>query len=185
MVLSAGARAVCAQAVPAATARNVSLTAGGMGSIFQPDFAGDWTIATPTYPVAGASNYPLIGMGAYVDVRLKRWVQFEAEARWMRFNQYGSIYQDNYLAGPRLPVYRFGKSTVYGKALAGVSTMNFDSFGDHGHFTTFAFGGGLDYRLTRRISLRALDVEYQFWPSWGNSTVSPYGASMGIGYRVF
>jgi hypothetical protein len=54
-----------------------------------------------------------------------------------------------------------------------------------GQFTTLAFGGGLDMRLTKRISLRAGDFEYQYWPAWGNSTLAPYGASMGIGYRIF
>ena len=185
ILLAGGVLAAGAQAVPSATAPNVSLTAGGMGSVFQPDFAGDWTFTNPTYPKAASSTYPLIGIGTYVDVRLKRWVQFEAEARWMRFNQYQNIYQDNYLIGPRLPVFRFGKSTVYAKGLAGFTNMNFDSSGDHGHFTAFAFGGGLDYKLTRRLSLRAIDVEYQYWPSWGNSKLMPYGASMGIGYKVF
>jgi hypothetical protein len=63
--------------------------------------------------------------------------------------------------------------------------MHFDDAGDHGRFTDIAFGGGADIKLTRRISLRAFDVEYQYWPAWGNSTLSPYGASMGVSYRVF
>jgi hypothetical protein len=62
--------------------------------------------------------------------------------------------------------------------------MNFDS-GVTGRFTDIAFGGGADIPITRRISLRAIDVEYQYWPTWGNSTLSPYGASVGIGYRIF
>jgi len=55
----------------------------------------------------------------------------------------------------------------------------------HGRFTAFAFGGGVDVKLTKRLSFRALDAEYQYWPTWGNSTLSPYGASMGIGYKIF
>lgn len=167
-----------------------------MASIFQPDFAGQWKFACSSactttnppgvfFPIAQASSQPLIGVGAYVDVKLARWVQVEAEGRWQRFNQFASIYQDNYLVGPRLPVYRFGRSNLYAKALIGFSTMNFDSFGDHGRFTDLAFGGGMDVKLTKRLSFRAVDVEYQYWPQWGNSTVSPYGASMGIGYKIF
>ena len=59
------------------------------------------------------------------------------------------------------------------------------TLGAHGRFTALAFGGGVDLKLTKRISLRAVDVEYQYWPLWGNSTLSPYGASMGIGYKIF
>ena len=165
-----------------------------MASIFQPDFAGGWN-RTTGYPLAQASNYPLFGVGAYVDVKFTRWMQVEAEGRWLRFNQFNNIYQDNYLIGPRVPVFRFWDRTKYGesyratayvKALGGFSEMNFDSLpGDHGRFTDLAFGGGLDVKLTKRISLRAVDFEYQYWPLWGNSSLSPYGASMGIGYRVF
>jgi hypothetical protein len=198
MMLAAGAVCVRAQVVPSATGRQVSITAGGMASIFQPDFTGDWTFictsscspfttTTTGYysPVAGASNQPLFGAGAYVDVKLRRWLQIEAEGRWQRFNQYQGIYQDNYLIGPRLPVYRFRKATVYGKALGGFSKMQFDAYGDHGRYTAFAFGGGMDVKLTKRFSLRAVDVEYQYWPWWNNSTLSPYGASVGIGYKIF
>jgi opacity protein-like surface antigen len=185
ILIAAGAIAAGAQAAPAATARNISITVGGMGSIFQPEFNGNWTSTLPVYPVSGASVYPEIGVGAFVDVKLSRWVQFEAEGRWLRFNNLDGISQDNYLIGPRLPIHRFWKATVYGKALVGFSKMTFDNIGEHGSFTTFAFGGGVDVRLTHRLSLRALDVEYQYWPAWGNSQLMPYGASAGIAYRVF
>ncbi len=164
-------------------------------SIFQPDFAGTWVCSAPMQgttcpsntwsPVAQASNQALFGAGAYVDVRLTRWVQIEAEGRWQRFNQFDDIRQDNYLIGPRFPVYRLWRSNLYAKALAGYSKMVFDTYGDHGKFTTLAFGGGMDVRLTKRLSFRAADFEYQYWPVWGNSTLSPYGASMGFGYKIF
>jgi hypothetical protein len=174
-----------AQVVPTATARQLSLTAGGMASVFQSDYAGLWTNAAPSYPVAQSSSQPLFGAGAYVDFELTRWVQLEAEGRWQRFNEYAAISQDNYLIGPRYPVYRLGRSKLYAKALFGYSKMNFDAFGDHGKFTDLAFGGGVDVKLTKRVSFRAVDFEYQYWPQWGNSTISPYGASMGIGYKIF
>jgi len=63
--------------------------------------------------------------------------------------------------------------------------MTFDTFGDHGRFTDIAFGGGLDIKLTRKISLRAMDAEYHYWPSWGNTKLLPYGVSVGVGYKIF
>jgi hypothetical protein len=188
LLLVASALSARAQVVHSATARQLSLTAGGMVSLFQPDFEGDWTYPNRygvQYPVAQASNQGLFGVGAYVDVKLSRWVQIEAEGRRLRFNKYEDIHQDNYLIGPRLPVYRFWKATVYGKALYGFSKMNFDPQGDHGTFSTIAFGGGMDVKLTKKLSFRAIDVEYQDWPAWGNSSIKPYGASMGVGYRFF
>jgi hypothetical protein len=192
ILLATAAVPARAQAVPSATAGRFSITAGGTASIFQPDFAGDWSCAKPCsssaplwYPVAASSNQPLFGVGAYVDMKFSRWVQLEAEGRWLRFNQFDNIHQDNYLIGPRVPVYHFWKSTVYAKALAGASKMTLDSGGDHGTFTDVAFGGGMDIKMTKRLSLRLPDLEYHYWPTWGNSTLSPYGASVGIGYRIF
>ncbi|MGD0295093.1 MAG: outer membrane beta-barrel protein [Terracidiphilus sp.] len=182
ILLFAGTVAAGAQVVPSAAGRQVSITVGGMASAFQPDFAGVWN---SNGVVAQADPRPLYGVGAYVDVKLRRWVQFEAEARWLRWNQYKGIYQDNYLIGPRLPVYRFWKATVYGKALAGYSKMSFDPVpGDTGKFTDIAFGGGMDVKLTKRISLRVPDVEYQYYP-YINSPLSPYGVSVGVGYKIF
>jgi hypothetical protein len=186
ILLFAGAVTAGAQVVPSATGRQVSITAGGMASIFQPDFVGNLNSSYTAY-IAQTSNQPLYGVGAYVDVRLRRWVQFEAEGRWSRFNAFEGITQDNYLIGPRLPLYHFWKATIYGKALGGFSKMNYGSGIGTGQYTDFAFGGGVDVKLNKRISLRAVDVEYQYWPWWsnGNTTLSPYGASVGMSYKVF
>ncbi|MGO9317302.1 MAG: outer membrane beta-barrel protein [Terracidiphilus sp.] len=187
ILLLAGAVNTGAQVVPSATGRQVTITAGGMASIFQPDFAGNFQPPDYINPIAQASHQPLFGVGAYVDVRLRRWVQFEAEGRWMRWNQYYGISQDNYLIGPRLPVHRFWneKATVYGKALAGYSRMTFDPLSDYGRYTDIAVGGGMDIKLTKKISLRAVDVEYHYWPWWQGTKLTPYGASVGIGYKIF
>jgi len=185
MLFATVTAAIHAQAVHSGVGHQFSITTGGIGSIFQPDFAGEWPPPN-YYPAAQASSKPLFGLGAYVDVRLSRWVQLEGEARWMRFNQYESIHQDNYLIGPKLPVCHFGRSNVYAKTLVGFSNMNFyGAPGYSGRFTDVAFGGGMDMKLTKRISLRAVDVEYQYWPQWENSSLSPYGASVGIGYKIF
>src|ERR1035441_7218873 len=72
-----------AQVVPAATSRTFSLSAGGFGSMFQPDYAGEG--------VAQTSPNRLYGPGAYVDAHFSRWLQVEAEGRWLRFNTYKGI----------------------------------------------------------------------------------------------
>jgi hypothetical protein len=188
ILLAAASIAASAQVLSTATAHQVSITAGGMVSIFQTDYTGQLSPSSSGLyynPVAQSSSQPLFGVGAYVDVKLTHWVQLEAEGRWQRYNQYANIYQDNYLIGPRFSVFHFARSSVYAKALAGSSKMNFDSYGDNGTFTALAFGGGMDVKMTKRLSVRLVDVEYQYWPSWGNSSLSPYGASMGIGYRIF
>jgi opacity protein-like surface antigen len=160
-----------AQVVPSATARQFSITAGALGSAFQPDY-------TIYSGVQSNSDY-LFGIGTYVDIRFTRWIQIEAEGRWLRFNPNLNFSEDNYLAGFRVPVRRFGRATPYVKVLDGVSTADFLS----GPASSLTFGGGVDYRLSKKISLRAFDFEYQRWRT--TPTITPYGFSVGIGYKIF
>ncbi len=160
-----------AQAVESATARTFRIDAGGFASGFQPD--------------EGSND--LFGLGTYVDVHFTHWIQVEGEARWLRFNQYYGEHQDTYLIGPKIPIRRIGSRTqLYGKAMIGLGKMTFPNNYGYGSFTALAFGGGLDYRLTRKLTLRPVDFEYQDWPKWlNNNALYPYGVSVGVAYRVF
>jgi len=166
-----------AQVVPAANARTFSVSAGGLGSMFQPDYAG--------LGVAQTSPNRLYGPGVYVDVHFSRWLQVEGEGRWLRFNQYyagGSPPgngENTYLIGPRIPVGTFHRVTPYGKVLVGMGNGSFLN----GNTLVLSYGGGVDYKLTRRFTLRAFDFEYQQW--FVNPTLYPYGGSVGISYRIF
>jgi hypothetical protein len=180
MIVSAMAFQARAQVVPTATKSRLSLTAGAFGSAYQPDYAGGG--------IASTKGSELFGAGAYVDLHVSRWVQIEAEGRWMRWNQFANIYQDNYLIGPRLPIMTIGRVTPYGKFLVGIGKMNFEYGATSCRCSDLVYGGGADVRLTRRLSWRAIDFEYQQWPSWyvnQNAQLHPYGFSSGIGFRIF
>jgi len=170
-IFLSGALACCAaQTAPSAYERRMTIDVGGMGSVFQPDEGGN----------------TLIGIGTYADFHFSHWVQLEAEARWLRWNQYYGEHQDNYLLGPRVPIKQFGKFNLYGKALVGYGKMTFPFNYGYGTFTDLAFGGTLDYHISRKFTVRAADFEYQYWPKWiNNQSLTPYGFSAGIGYRVF
>ena len=102
ILFAGGAASARAQVVPSATKGHLSVTAGGLASVFQPDYAG-----TEDPGAAATSPNRLYGVGAFVDVKFTRWIQVEAEGRWLRFNEFEGISQDNYLIGPRLPIHRF------------------------------------------------------------------------------
>jgi hypothetical protein len=172
IVLSLAAASARSQVVPAAASKTFSLNVGGMGSVFQPDYAGN--------PFAAqASPNLLYGAGAYVDAHFSRWLQIEAEGRWLHFNQYLGINQNTYLIGPRIAPYTFHKLTPYGKALVGYGSGSFLT----GRTLAVAYGGGVDYRLTHRFTLRCFDFEYQQWRV--TPTLYPYGGSVGLGYKIF
>jgi len=183
VLLAAATLAAHAQVVPSAYARGLSITAGGEASAFQPDYAG--------FGVPQSSSTYLYSVGAYVDVRFNPWVQIEAEGRWLRFNQVDGIYENNYLIGPRLPIYKlhFWRATPYAKVLIGYGKLNFENGNGWGRYTALAYGGGLDVKLSNRIDLRLPDFEYQQWPQWSEGTnttytLMPYGISVGVSYKV-
>jgi opacity protein-like surface antigen len=149
-----------------------------LGSVFQPDYAGG----------SGANIGPdrLYGAGAYADARFNRWAQIEAEARWMHFNEYQppespGIYQNTYSIGPRIPIVEnFHRLTPYGKVLVGWATM-----ADlNGKALAFTYGAGVDYRLSRKFTVRVIDYEYQQWRVVPDD-LWPNGGSVGISYRIF
>jgi hypothetical protein len=165
------------QVVPAATSHTFSVSAGALGSTFQPDYAGEG--------IAQTGPKRLYGVGAYVDLHFSRWVQVEGEGHWMRFNEYyppgatTGISEDTYLVGPRIPIVTFHRVTPYGKFLVGLGTGSFLT----GNTFVLDYGGGVDVRLTHRLTLRAVDFEYQQWRV--DPTLYPYGGSVGISYKIF
>lgn len=168
-----------AQAVESADARKFTINVGAMGSLFDPHDNGKSVYYAP-------QNLQ-IGLGTYVDLHFTHWVQLEGEARWDRFNGYAGDHQDMYLIGPRVPIHQLGRrSEIYGKALIGLGKMTFPNNYGYGTFTALAFGGGIDYKLSPKLTLRPVDLEYQDWPKWlANGSISPYGVSVGLSYRVF
>lgn len=171
LVLAVVALTAHAQVVPSSRAQEPRIAAGAFGSMFQPDYAGNG--------IAQASPNRLYGPGAYVDVRLKRWLGVEGEARWLHYNEYLGINEDSYSIGPKIPIIRVKKFTPYGKFLVGIGSGSFLS----GHTTMLTYGGGVDYDLSKRFSVRAFDFEYQQWMV--TPTLWPYGGSIGIAYKIF
>jgi hypothetical protein len=177
----------CGQVVPSATERVLTIRVGGLASVFQPDYAGNG--------VAQTGPQRLYGVGAYVDAHISRWIQPELEMRWGRFNEYNcagqcpGIDENTYSIGDRVPIKTFHKFTPYGKVLVGLGNGSWLT----GTALVITYGGGLDYRLNRKFTIRCADFEYQQWPvtspnpTGGTSSfnVWPYGLSAGVSYRIF
>lgn len=179
-VLVLAAVALRAQVAESATVRPFNISVGGMGAAFSPNLSG---LSRSPYFVNAPASY-LIGLGTYADFHFTHWVQIEGEARWLRLNQQNSEFEDQYLVGPKVPLMQMGRMNVYGKAMIGLGRLHFAS--GHAYCTSLAFGGGLDYRLSRKVTVRAIDFEFQDWPKFlPNATSRPYGVSVGMSYRVF
>jgi hypothetical protein len=164
-----------AQTVPDAHEGPFSIYAGGFGSFVHPQ-----------YP---PSDF-IYGVGAFTDIKFRKWVQIEAEASWLRFNTSSSVqgaYQDYYSVGPKVPIRRFGKFDTYGKFLITDTKINYANGYGYGHFLDYTFGGGADMKLSKHLRLRAADFEYHYVNSSNtlNKNIQPYGVSVGLAYRAY
>jgi hypothetical protein len=143
------------------------LTAGGLASIFGPDY--------------GPNR--IWGPGGFVDLNLRGHWGLEGEVRFLRFDQDYSVHEDNYVIGPRYR-WRFGHYETYAKLLVGNGQFNFPFSYGHGGYLLMAPGAGLDIHY-HRFTVRAFDYEYQRWFHFQNSSLSPQGISCGVAYRIF
>jgi opacity protein-like surface antigen len=169
-----------AQVVAAGKGGNEQLLVGVTFSDFDPDYG----------------YQRLYGIGAYGDYNFTPRVGAEAEVRFHRFNQLADIHEDNYLIGPRYSRHH-KRFTFYAKGLFGLGYFNFPQNAAHGTYFDIALGGGVDYRLTRRIYIRG-EYEYQIWPGFVGppdptpiplanrpNGLTPNGFAVGASYRIF
>ena len=81
---------------------------------------------------------------------------------------------------------RFHRFEPYAKVLVSYGYIHFaedDVSYNHDSRTVPALGGGVDYRLIHRVTLRA-DYEYQWWPQFlGPNALTPHGFTIGALYN--
>jgi hypothetical protein len=126
----------------------------------------------------------MAGITAVVDVDAKRRFGLEGEGRWLEYNQTANVHVETYSLGLR---YHFdaGRFQPYGKGLAGFGNFNFPYNYASGRYFVVTAGGGVDFRWTPRISIRAADIEYQDWPQFTFGNMSAFGVSAGLRVRIF
>ena len=157
-----------AQNIPTAEGPGSYVAVGGEFSAFQIDY-----------------GQRVLGGGAlFVDVNPTWRIGFEGEARYLRFNSFEDVTETNYLAGPRITI-KPGPLRPYVKFLVGAGKITLPFRFAQGTFLTYAPGGGVDYILNDRVTVRAIDFEYQLWPDFSSfGELRPYGISAGISFRL-
>jgi opacity protein-like surface antigen len=167
---------VQAQVVPSAKGQGHALWVGGEYSNIHAGFPYQ-------------SSQRLWGVGAFVDYHLTVHLDVEAEARFLEFNSFYGESENNFLAGPRYLARRFGKVQPYAQCLVGIARIQYPFSIGSGQYLALAPGGGLNYRLYRRWTLRG-EYEYQFWPGSPNIAIepaheiTPNGFHVGIAFRL-
>jgi opacity protein-like surface antigen len=157
-----------AQNIPTAIGPGSYVAIGGEISAFQADY-----------------GQRVLGGGVlFADVNPTWRIGFEGEARYLRFNSSEDVTESNYLVGPRVML-KPGPFRPYVKFLVGAGKITFPFHYADGTFLAYAPGAGLDYLVNDRVTLRIIDVEYQFWPDFASyGELRPYGVSAGISFRL-
>jgi len=164
------------QSMPTAV-RRLNVQVGGLFSVANPGVASDATI------VYGQMNFK--GGGMYATIDPANHLGLEMSVRQV-FGTEG-VHERTYSAGPRFYLTR-GRFMPYGKVLFGRAVFNFPNNFANQAFTEGSLGGGVDYRLTSLLNVRA-DYEYQRWFSFGTQvsafpgSLSPSVASFGVSYH--
>ena len=128
-------------------------------------FAGySYVRANPS--TTGASSFSLNGGSASIDYKFKPWLSAVADfggyTNLNLFNAGSNGTASTYLFGPRVYLHHIWRIHPFAEALLGAAHGDANLFATVNSHNAFAaaIGGGFDYRISHRFSLRPLDVEY-------------------------
>jgi hypothetical protein len=159
-----------AQAVPSGYQGGLTLSAGGTASGY----------------IIGYGDRKMVGPAVFVDADTRLHFGVEGEARWLMFNQTAGVHDTTWLIGPRYTIFPLNKRWYpYVKGMVGIGQFTFPYGYAKGSYLVLAPGGGLDYRVSRRIRIRVVDFEYQVWPQFTYGNLPSYGIGSGIRVRIF
>ncbi len=150
-----------------AAERNARISVGAGWSYLNTDYA-----AKPTY-----------GPSFFADIDLFRHVGLEGEGHLGGVISVDDIGENSYLAGPRAFLRR-NRFTGYGKLMVGRGIITNQLFNLSSTFNIYAYGGGLEYRAARRVSVRAIDFEMQKWSAFPPNGLSPLILTVGASYII-
>jgi hypothetical protein len=130
----------------------------------------------------------IVGPGVTVDYNFTPKIGVIGEMRWLHWNGDQSQTQSDYFAGAKYTFHyrRFSFSPKF--VLGGVWIKFPASVNATGSYFAYAPGGFVDYRVSRRVSVRG-GYEHQFLPSApglnGHSDgLTPSGFTVGVNYRL-
>lgn len=173
----AWAMAIEAQTVADGRGGAASLWAGAEYASFQAGFPVDSTVR-------------LAGLGAFATYNLNRHYALEMHARFLNLNSWNGETQQDYLIGPRYSFLRGEKLRPFAYFQVGMVKIQYPFQVGTGSSLALAPGGGVEYRLGRKLSVRGA-YEFQMLtnsPDFTNEPhfgIRPNGASIGIAYRIF
>jgi hypothetical protein len=165
------------QVVPSATKQRHLLSVGG-----------EYANVRAGYPYGSIQR--LWEIGGFVDYGMVRAISIEGDIRHLPTNGFYQETQDNYLAGPKYTISKFGRLRPYAQFLIGLGRLKDPSITGTDNFFVLAPGAGASFHLSGRWSARG-GYEYQMWQNSANmggqhgSNITPNGVHVGLVFSVF
>lgn len=112
------------------------------------------------------------------------------------YNSHPGVYylnQDSFIVGPEYHINAGRHLKPYVGFQLGYGTLSATQGSYSDNAFVYSVGGGLDYKLKKKWSIRAIDAQYQNWnlgtassgPQKGKSvTYTPYQIGFGVSYRI-
>jgi hypothetical protein len=145
----------------------------------------------PSSPAVG--TFGLNGGNGEIAYKAFPWLSAVADfggyTNFNLFNSGSNSTEYTYLFGPRVTLHHIGRVNPFAEALFGTAHGNanlFQTVNSHNAFAT-ALGGGFDYRINHRFSLRPVELDYLLtrFPEalTGRDTQNNLRVSTGIVFR--
>lgn len=145
-----------------------------------------FSFAVPDYGATYIKGYTIYG-----DADLWHRLGLEADAHLLNVLTPTDIGENTFLIGPRFSLVRQGRLNAYVKALGGIGRFQYQS-GRYqpphtDTFGVFSLGGGIEFRASRHLNIRAIDIEAQRWPGYGTpgfpaNGLTPFVTTFGAAY---
>lgn len=134
-------------------------------------------ILHPDFSTATIKGYTFYG-----DFDFLRHFGVEGEFRQSSIGGPASIYERNYLIGPRY-VLHYKRLDPYAKFLIGRGVFNYPQNTANLAYNMLSMGGGVDLRVLSHLNVRLVDFEYQRWLGFQNDTLTPTVITFGAAYH--
>jgi opacity protein-like surface antigen len=139
-------------------------------------------------PGQGAPSVNCQGAGGTFAANVNSWLGIVGDLGFCKVTGMAagtSSHEINYLFGPRLAYHNYGRVTPYAQVLFGgerltASATGFPSASSNAFAMTF--GGGADFKVTRHLAFRAIQLEY-LYTHFGGAKQNNLRLQSGLVYR--
>jgi len=123
------------------------------------------------------------GISIWGDYDFLKHIGVEASVHLGTIITPSDINETSYMVGPRFLIHR-RRLTGYAKFIFGRATITNTENNLSSSYNAYAFGGGAEYKISRKINIRAIDFELQKWPNFEPHTLSPIAITVGASYII-